>query len=165
MNISNLNPRTPTLEKLIELIREVCLNHYMVKSFGFGPTYNMNALRSLQPTYIWLEEGPSKITMGNGSHKTGLYTFTLYCMDRIQKDESNYTQTLSDTKFILDTIITELDQNPLFVQLGLSFDSNSDILYEAIVEETDMNDNGHSATFTWRFPIRYTPCNVPINPL
>jgi hypothetical protein len=44
-------------------------------------------------------------------------------MDRIQKDETNYQEILSDTKFILDTIMTELDQHPLFVQLGLSFES------------------------------------------
>lgn len=155
----------PDLNKLISLIQEVCLNHKMVKDFGFGPLYNMNALRSLQPCYVWCEEGQSRITMGNGSHKTGLTTFKLYCMDRIQKDESNYQQILSDTKFILDTIMADLDQHPLFVDLRISFDSSIDVTYERIYEETDMNDNGHSCEFTWRYPIRYTPCNVPINPI
>jgi hypothetical protein len=156
---------TPTLNKLIELVQLVSQNHKMVADFRFGPLWNRNALRDLKTPYVWLEEKTSKIVMGNGSHKTGEYTFTLYCMDRIQKDESNYDEILSDTKFILDTIMTELDQHPLFVDLGISFPVDSTISYEPVYEETDTNSNGHSCEFTLRFPIRYTPCNVPINPL
>ena len=155
---------TPTLNKLVELVQLVSQNHRMVKDFRFGPLWNMNALRDLMTPYLWLEEQGSSMTMGNGYKKTALYTFKLYCMDRIQKDESNYTEILSDTKFILDTIMTELDQHPLFVELGLSMDS-ADITFEPVYEETDTNSNGHSCTFTFRFPIRYTPCNVPMYPL
>jgi hypothetical protein len=136
----------------------------MVKSFRTGPLWDMNALKDLQTPYIWCEEAQSRITIGNGSHKTGLYTFRLYCMDRIQKDQSNYQEILSDTKFILDTIITELDQHPLFIQLGLSIDQG-DVVFEPVYEETDVNANGHMVEFTFRYPIRYTPCNVPIDAL
>jgi len=155
---------TPSLNRLVEIIQLVSQNHRMVKDFRFGPLWNMNALRDLMTPYIWLEELDSRITIGNGSHKTGLYTFKMYCMDRIQKDETNYREILSDTKFILDTIMTQIDQHPLFVELGLSID-NQDIIYEPVYEETDTNSNGHSCQFTMRFPIRYTPCNVPIYPL
>lgn len=137
---------TPTLNKLIELIQEVSQNHQMVADFRFGPLYNRNALRDLNTPYIWLEEQQSKITIGDGSMKTALYTFTLYCMDRIQKDESNYRDILSDTKFILDTIVTELDQHPLFNILGISFDKTTDVIYEPLYENDDLNVNGHSAT-------------------
>ena len=156
---------TPSLNDFISIIKEVSLNHLMVKSFGFGPLYNMNADEELQTPYIWCEEGTSRITMGNSSHKTGLITFTLFCMDRIQKDQSNYIDTLSDTKYILDTIMTELDQHPLFISYGLSFDKNSDISIEPLNEHTDMDNNGHSCEFTWRYAIRYTPCNNPIKPI
>lgn len=156
---------TPSLNKIIELVKLVSQNHLMVADFRFGPLWNENALRDLKTPYIWMDEGQSKMSMGNGSHKTGLFSFTLYCMDRIQKDETNYNEILSDTKFILETIITELDQHPLFVQLGISFDSNNDVLIQPVMEETDVNCNGHSAEITIRFPIRYTPCNVPINSL
>lgn len=136
----------------------------MVKDFRAGPLWDMNALKDLQTPYIWCEEAQSRITIGNGSHKTGLYTFRLYCMDRIQKDQSNYQEILSDTKFILDTIITEIDQHPLFIQLGLSIDQG-DVVFEPVYEETDVNANGHMVEFTFRYPIRYTPCNVPIDSL
>ena len=136
----------------------------MVKDFRNGPLWDMNALKDLQTPYIWCEEAQSRITIGNGSHKTGLYTFRLYCMDRIQKDQSNYQEILSDTKFILDTIITEIDQHPLFIQLGLSIDQG-DVVFEPVYEETDVNANGHMVEFTFRYPIRYTPCNVPIDSL
>ena len=155
---------TPSLNKLIELIGLVSRNHRMVKDFRNGPLWDMNALKDLQTPYIWCEEAQSRITIGNGSHKTGLYTFRLYCMDRIQKDQSNYQEILSDTKFILDTIITELDQHPLFIQLGLSIDQG-DVVFEPVYEETDVNANGHMVEFTFRYPIRYTPCNVPIDAL
>ena len=155
---------TPSLNKLIEIIGLVSRNHRMVKDFRTGPLWDMNALKDLQTPYIWCEEAQSRITIGNGSHKTGLYTFRLYCMDRIQKDQSNYNEILSDTKFILDTIITELDQHPLFIQLGLSIDQG-DVVFEPVYEETDINANGHMVEFTFRYPIRYTPCNVPIDPL
>ena len=136
----------------------------MVRDFRNGPLWDMNALKDLQTPYIWCEEGQSRMSMGNGSKKTAGYTFRLYCMDRIQKDQSNYNEILSDTKFILDTIMTEIDQHPLFIQLGLSIDEG-DIVFEPVYEETDINANGHSVEFTLRFPIRYTPCNVPIDPL
>lgn len=155
---------TPSLNKLVELVQLVSQKHRMVRDFRFGPLWNMNALKDLETPYVWLEELDSRITLGNQNHKTGLYTFKLYCMDRIQKDETNYTEILSDTKFILDTIITELDQHPLFVALGLSLDSG-DITFEPVYEETDTNANGHSCEFTFRFPIRYTPCNIPIESL
>ena len=155
---------TPSLNKLIELIGLVSRNHRMVKDFRNGPLWDMNALKDLQTPYIWCEEAQSRITIGNGSHKTGLYTFRLYCMDRIQKDQSNYQEILSDTKFILDTIITEIDQHPLFIQLGLSIDQG-DVVFEPVYEETDVNANGHMVEFTFRYPIRYTPCNVPIDSL
>lgn len=160
---------TPSLNRLIEIIGLVSRNHRMVRDFRFGTLWDMNALKDLQTPYIWCEEAQSRISISNagggpGSHKTGLYTFRLYCMDRIQKDQSNYNEILSDTKFILDTIVTELDQHPLFIQLGLSIDAG-DIVFEPVYEETDSNCNGHSVEFTLRFPIRYTPCNVPIDPL
>ena len=159
-----MSMNTPSLNKLIELIGLVSRNHRMVRDFRFGPLWDMNALKDLQTPYIWCEEAQSRIAMGNRSHKTGLYTFRLYCMDRIQKDQSNYNEILSDTKFILDTIMTELDQHPLFIELGLSIDEG-DIVFEPVYEETDVNANGHSVEFTLRFPIRYTPCNVPIDAL
>lgn len=160
---------TPSLNKLVEIIGLVSRNHRMVKDFRFGPLWDMNALKDLQTPYIWCEEAQSRIAIANsgggpGVHKTGLYTFRLYCMDRIQKDQSNYNEILSDTKFILDTIMTEIDQHPLFIQLGLSIDAG-DIVFEPVYEETDVNANGHSVEFTLRFPIRYSPCNVPIDPL
>jgi len=155
---------TPSLNKLFELIGLVSRSHRMVKDFRTGPLWDMNALKDLQTPYIWCEEAQSRISIGNGSHKTGLYTFRLYCMDRIQKDQTNYQEILSDTKFILDTIMTELDQHPLFRELGLSIDAG-DIVFEPVYEETDVNANGHSVEFTLRFPIRYTPCNVPIDSL
>lgn len=152
----------PTLNKLVDLIKEVCLNHYMIADFDFGPLWNRN-VEKLRTPYIWLEEQGSKMSMGNGSFKTSVFTFKLYCMDRIQKDESNYQEILSDTKFILDTIMTDLDQHPLFVELGLTYDKTSDILYEPVYEETDVNTNGHSAQFSWKIAFRLTPCTVPIN--
>jgi len=155
---------TFSLIKLVDIIKLVSQNHRMVKDFRFGPLWNRNALRDLQTPYIWLEEQTSRMSMGNLSHKTALFTFKMYCMDRIQKDETNYDQILSDTKFIIDTIMTEIDQHPLFVELGISFD-NADVVIEPVYEETDTNSNGHSCEFTLRFPIRYTPCNVPIEPL
>jgi hypothetical protein len=155
---------TFSLIKLVDIIKLVSQNHRMVKDFRFGPLFNRNALRDLQTPYIWLEEQTSRMSMGNLSHKTALFTFKMYCMDRIQKDETNYDQILSDTKFIIDTIMTEIDQHPLFVELGISFD-NADVVIEPVYEETDTNSNGHSCEFTLRFPIRYTPCNVPIEPL
>ena len=160
---------TPSLNKLVEIIGLVSRNHRMVRDFRFGPLWDMNALKDLQTPYIWCEEAQSRIAIANsgggpGVHKTGLYTFRLYCMDRIQKDQSNYNEILSDTKFILDTIMTNIDQHPLFIELGLSIDAG-DIVFEPVYEETDVNANGHSVEFTLRFPIRYSPCNVPIDPL
>jgi hypothetical protein len=81
-------------------------------------------------------------------------------MDRINKGDSNYQDTTSDTLYMLYTIISEIDQHPYYVDAGLKL--MDDIQTESVFEATDENVNGHRATLRFKQGFRYTPCTVPI---
>lgn len=156
-----INKITPSLQTQINLIEKVCLGNGMVNDFGFGPIWDMNVLDRLKPVYCWLQEGDMRIQKTDRA-KVGIQSFSLYCMDRIQKGENNYIEILSDTRYILETIMISIDQDPYFVDLGILLDI-SDVMFEPQYEKTDLNVAGHMATFSLQYAIHFTPCNIPIN--
>jgi hypothetical protein len=84
-------------------------------------------------------------------------------MDKINKGDDNYDEIISDTKFILDSIISDMSQHKYYIDFNLSL--YQDIVMEVVVEATDDNVNGWIANVSIKNPVRYTPCNVPIEPI
>ncbi|NBP66300.1 MAG: hypothetical protein EBU66_16820 [Bacteroidetes bacterium] len=84
-------------------------------------------------------------------------------MDKINMGDSNYDEIISNTHYILETLIAEISQHKYYVDLNLSLDG--DISMEPVVEGTDDNVNGWQAEISLKVPIRYTYCNSPIQPI
>ena len=154
---------TPSLQKIISIFKDLSLRHEMVADWGYGPTYNIGASRQMKFPYIWVENSQSETLKSANGYKENLYTFTVYCLDKINKGDDNYDQIISDTHYILDTIIQEIAQHKYYVDMNLSIDGN--IIFQPVVEATDDNTNGWQADITLKSPVRYTYCNSPIEPI
>ena len=154
---------TSSLQKIISIFKDLSLRHEMVADWGYGPTYNIGASRQMRFPYIWVENTQSETIKSINGYKENLYGFTIFCLDKINKGDDNYDQIISDTHYILDTIIQEIAQHKYYVDMNLSIDGN--IIFQPVVEATDDNSNGWQADITIKVPIRYTYCNSPIEPI
>jgi hypothetical protein len=155
---------TISINKIISIFKDLSLRNKMVNDFGYGPSYNIGADRQMLFPYIWLEQNNTVTNKSINGYKENLYTFSIFCMDKIDAgDKLNYDEIISDTHFILDSMIQEMAQHKYYVDMNISLDGN--ITMEPVVEATDDNVNGWRADITIKIPIRWTPCNTPIEPI
>lgn len=154
---------TQTVNQIVSIFRDLALRHEMVNDFFYGPSYNVGASRPMRFPYLAVEQGQAQVLKSLNGYKENIYAFQIYCMDKINKGDDNYDEIISDTKFILDSIISDMSQHKYYVDLNLSL--FQDITMEVVVEATDDNVNGWIANVSLKNPVRYTPCNVPIEPI
>jgi hypothetical protein len=152
-----------SVNQIVSIFRDLALRHDMINDFGYGPSYNIGASRPMRFPYLWIEQGQAQVLKSINGYKENIYAFQIYCMDKINKGDDNYDEIISDTKFILDSIISDMSQHKYYVDLNLSL--FQDITMEVVVEATDDNVNGWIANVSLKNPVRYTPCNVPIEPI
>ena len=152
-----------SVNQIISIFRDLSIRHEMVNDFGYGPTYNIGASQPMKFPYIWVEQGQAQVLKSSNGYKENIYTFQVYCMDKINKGDDNYDEIISDTKFILDSIISDMSQHQYYVDFNISL--YLDIVMDVVTEATDDNVNGWVANISLKNPVRYTPCNVPIEPI
>lgn len=155
---------TLSINKVVSIFRDLTIRHKQLQDFGYGPTYNIEARNEpmLFP-YLWLDDIGSVIESTESGYKSMYYTFDLYVMDKINKGDSNYDETISDTNTILNQIFAEMSQHKYYRDMGLNLNGN--ITMEPVTEATNDNVNGWKATITLKQPYRLTACNVPIEPI
>ena len=159
-----MSNNTLTLTKIKSIFEDIANRHLMINDYGWGPSYNIGNDRPLKLPYLWIEPVSTKVQTGAGnSQGVEYYTFTMFVMDKINKGDANYQDTSSDCDYISKTIFAELDQHPYYVDLDLSIDGTFD--GQPAYESQDENSNGWMTTFTLKLPLRYSPCNDPIDPL
>lgn len=154
-----------TLINIINLIEDISINQLlMVKGFGWGPEYNINANNQLKTPFIWVSPQTTEIIYAPNTGLSSMNrTFKIYCLDRIDKGDVNYSETMSDCEFTLETLLTLIDRHPYYRSLNLTFHSNQTI--DIIYESTDINCNGALLTCTFNMPIRLGLCNIPVLPI
>ena len=151
------------LNQIISIFQDLALRQKMVQDFGYGPAYNIGSSRQMKFPYIWIENNTFSLIKSINGLKEEQFTFTIYCMDKINMGDDNYDYIISNTHYILSTMIQELAQHKYFIDFNLSI--ANDIIFTPIVEAFDDNVNGFSIDLTIKHPIRYTPCNSPIEPI
>ena len=153
---------TISINRLIEMFNDIANRHMMINAFSYGPLSDINTEGELKMPYLHIENTSSTLSRGTGiDYREVYYNFDVYVMDRINKGDSNYQDTTSDTLYILHTIISEIDQHPYYVAAGLKL--IDDVTTESVFEATDENVNGHRATLRFKQGFRFTPCTVPID--
>jgi hypothetical protein len=155
---------TLSINKIVSIFRDLAVRSEMLNDFGYGPTYNIESrTEPMLFPYLWLDDIGSVIESTDAGYKSMYYTFDLYVMDKINKGDSNYNETISDTNTILNQIFAEMSQHKYYRDMGLNLNGN--ITMEPVTEATNDNVNGWKATITLKQPYRLTPCNVPIEPI
>lgn len=155
---------TPQLGMIISIFRDLALRHKMINDFIVGEKYDIGASNPLKFPYLWLSYDQSVISGAiNSNAQTITYVMQVAVMDKIKKGDSNYDNILSDTHYILSTIISEMTQHQYYANLNIKLDG--DIIFNAAQEFSDDNSNGWIATFRLKVPMRYTYCNSPIEPI
>lgn len=153
-----------SINKIVSIFRDLAVRHKQIQDFGYGPTYNIDSRSEpMLFAYLWLDDIGSVIESTDAGYKSIYYTFDLYCMDKINKGDSNYDETVSDTNTILNQIIAEMAQHKYYRDMGLNLNGN--ITMEPVTEATNDNVNGWKATMTLKMPYRLVPCNIPIEPI
>ena len=152
--------KTSSINEIILILNDISNRHNMVNDFGYGPSYNIGASRQMKFPYIWVEQGQSQTLKSVNGYKENIYTFTLFCMDKINMGEDNYSELMSDTHYILDGVISEISQHKFYIESGISLIDN--IIMDPVMEATDDNVNGWQCDLTFKVPVFYTPCNSPI---
>ncbi len=153
---------TITINRIIAIFRDLSIRHEMINDFGFGETSDIGASRPMLFPYLWVEPTTTRITQGNTANRYQelFYSFNIYLMDKIQKGDDNFEDTLSDTNYILATIVREMSQHPYYVDMNVSL--SGDVVFDPATEATDDNVNGWIAQFTLKIPLRYGYCETPI---
>ena len=154
---------TLNLNQIVSIFEDLSIRQQQINDFGYGPAYNIGASRQMKFPYIWIENTQSISPRSANGYKEHLYTFTIYCVDKINFGEDNYEEIISNCHFILDTMIQEVAQHKFYIDYNLSI--ANDIIFTPVVEATDDNVNGWSCEITIKHPIRLTPCNTPIQPI
>ena len=155
---------TPQLGMIISIFRDLALRHKMINDFFVGEGFDIGASNPLKFPYLWLSYDQSVISGAiNSNAQTITYVMQVAVMDKIKKGDSNYDNILSDTHYILSTIISEMVQHQYYANLNIKLDG--DIVFNAAQEFSDDNSNGWIATFKLKVPMRYTYCNSPIEPI
>ena len=109
---------TLSVNQIISIFRDLSLRQKMVNDFGYGPTYNIGSTRPMLFPYIWVEQDQSQTIKSLNGYKETIFTLTVYCMDKINQGEDNYEEILSNTHYILDTLITEISQHKYYVDMN-----------------------------------------------
>ena len=154
---------TLSLNQIVSIFQDLALRQKQVNDFFYGQSYDIGASRQMKFPYVAIENIQSTITKSANGFKEALYTFKIYCVDKINRGQSNYDEIISNTHFILDTMIQEVSQHQYYRDFNLSI--SNDITFTPVVEAFDDDVNGWEIDIVIKHPIRYTYCNTPITPI
>jgi hypothetical protein len=153
---------TISLNKIVSLFKDLSIRHKMVESFGYGRIDDITDKNRKYPI-SWLTIPSVVINRSLNGYKEEIWTFELYILDKINKGGDNYDYILDNSHYILTTMISEMSQHKMYIDLNVSLDGT--ISMEPITEAWDDDLNGYKASISIKIPVRFTPCNSPIEPI
>jgi hypothetical protein len=144
-----------TINKLIMLFNDLAKSHLMIKDSGYGP---LDRIDDVKYPLVWTDIQTGSLEL-NERNLTGTYTIDLYCFDRLDKDQNNLKDIISDTSFILDGIVAKFSQSALYRE---NFVKINGTINKNLVQQVNSDDTfGWNATFEVTFPVPLNECNSP----
>lgn len=150
-----------TVNTIIEIFRSISERHSMIQSFGFGPTFNISTNQATRYPLLWVEQSPSTVQRQNGMI-VAYYSFSVYVMDKLDKGDSNYNDVVSDTDFILNTIVAELGDSGKYRELGIVLQDTVTKEPVTTVNNTD-NAEGWMADMSFKVVLPLNSCSIPVS--
>src|ERR1035437_8447459 len=132
-----MSANTSTINKLVSIFRDMSIRHKMITDFGFGPIWDSNGDNRKFP-YMYVEPLSSTMlqsTSAASGHMSEQYAFRL----------------------------AEMDQHVMYVDMDIRLVNN--VQFTPVYEATSDDINGWQCDITLQMPMRFNPCNSPIQPI
>lgn len=152
---------TASLNRIVSIFRDIADRHRMLNDFGFGNTEDIGADREMLFPYLWVDAPTVTYQNSGNGIKSLLYNFEFYVMDKIDKGDCNYDDTLSDTQLIVQTILAEIGEHKFYRDMSINLSGEPQS--QPATFATDDNVNGWSTTLSLKLPFRITTCTSPID--
>lgn len=159
-----------TLNQLINWFHLFQQNHYFLKDFGFGESYDIGTSRQMTFPYMWVSLNDDNNIATGSNIKSAIpdISFSILMMDKINIQE-NYLETngfpsdnsqeiLSDTLQYVQDLITQIQQT--WGQYGVMI--SQDVNFYPVIDETPDKATGMLARIVLR--TRQVNCIIPENP-
>lgn len=164
--------RIVTLNEILDLFKQVSVNHYQLNDFGYGPTSEIGTSRQMEFPYLWITHQTDSYIRLNNKTIIPEIKMTLIVADQIN-DQSNYEdingldsnngqEISSDCFQIIQDIITYINNNQNFRNLGVNLVDDDDIRIFPAYDDTTDKVNSWAAEITLR--LSYINCDLPIEP-
>lgn len=138
-----------TLRQIIKLFEQFASDHPQINSFGQGDVWEITANKLTHPT-LWVDIQPSTI-----NRNTVSYVFQVYCMDLVNKDESNELDVHNDIFMVLRDLIIILKRDYELIP------ENASIPITPFTENFDDEVSGWFINLTLEAEVTYGECDVP----
>jgi hypothetical protein len=159
-----------SLNQLITWFENFQENHYILKDFGFGETYDIGTSRQMTFPYMWITLNDDNNIATGSNVKSAIpdISFSIMFMDKIniqpnyldqngfQSDNSQ--EILSDMVQCLQDLITEIQQN--WGQYGVLL--SQDVSFFPVIDDTPDKATGVIGRFVIR--TRQVNCVIPEAP-
>lgn len=159
-----------SLNQLINWFENFQENHYFLKDFGFGETYDIGTSRQMTFPYMWvtLNDDNNIATGTNVKSAIPDFSFSIMFMDKINIQDNyldqngfqsdNSQEILSDCVQYLQDLVTEIQQN--WGQYGVLL--SQDVSFFPVIDDTPDKATGVIGRFVIR--TRQVNCIIPENP-
>lgn len=140
-----------TLNQVIAKIEELGNAHQQVKTTFYGSAFDLLSKGSdvLYPAFIF------DLNNASISGKTLTLSFSLFFMDRMLPEETNYNDVLSDQLLTAQDIIAQLSYN------DFDFDLQEAVTLNSFSENTPDYLAGWQTDISLDLPYTYNRCEVP----
>jgi hypothetical protein len=153
-----------TISNFDKVFQSIAVRHLMIGgNYYFSPKWDFASNSAAKYPYFAVEVGKKEYVSGAQGVKSMIYNFKFYILDKIDKGDANYVETMSQTDYIMSTIIGEITDNQFYIDQNIcipkSFSANR------VFESTVDNANGWMADISFEVPMNYNSCNSPILPI
>lgn len=140
-----------TLNQVIKKIEDIGNAHKQIKSVFYGSAFDFLSKGSdaLYPAFIF------DLNNASINGKTLTLSFSLFFMDRMLPEETNYQDVLSDQLFTAEDIIAQLSYN------DFDFDLQESVTLTSFTENTPDLLAGWQTDINLDLPYIYNRCEVP----
>ena len=146
----------------VQLLRSFAERHSQINSFYTGDIDEFGNGETIIYPVLGVFEIDSTMVKVNQSYQQIEYKFHIICGDILLDGHSNQDEIRSDTKLILQDMVTEFNTAPYYrnnniVMIG-------DVRMEPFTEKFDDLITGNRFELTLRVPYRASICTSPIEP-
>ena len=149
-----------TYKQILRILEDYATSHYQINEFGAGDklweAIEHNQLKDFNYPLMWVDTQPASTEQGLWN-----YTFRIFFMSLVQKDESNEDEVLSDMQLLCADILAWWKMQVDYLQITMDVNTNA----TPFTESTNDELSGWWIDIKLNVPMRYNKCEIPMDGL